>query len=104
MLQLLYVFALAIFVFTAMEIYMGECFPICWCPLNLLYTLEMMTPLFLEVTPHRSPKLWSTVCTILTVLKGLSLFYLVLIQNLCEFASVPFTQSSLRDGKETGLG
>lgn len=90
MLQLLYVFALSIFVFIKMTISMHEFFsemitpsPICS---YLFYTLEMM---FLEVTPHPSQPLWSTVHNALTVLGALSLFYVVLIQNLFEFETVP---------------
>lgn len=104
MLQWLYVFALSIFVFIEMTISMREFFPqmitlssICS---YFFYTLEMT---FLEVTPHPSQPLWPTVYNTLTV-EGLYLFYLVLIQNLFEFEAVPLTQSSSRNGKETGLG
>lgn len=46
-----------------------------------------MRPLFPETAAHRSQTLWSTLCTTLTVLRGLLLFYLVLIQNFPVFLS-----------------
>lgn len=90
MLQLLYVFALSIFVFIEMTISTHDFFtqmitpsPICS---YLFHTLEMM---FLEVTPHPSQPLWPIVYNVITVLRGLSLFYLALIQNLYGFETVP---------------
>lgn len=67
----------------------------------LFYTLEMI---ILEVTPYASQPLKPTAHNALPVLEGLSLFYLVLIKNLFEFETVPLAMSSLRNGKEAGLG
>lgn len=88
MLQLLYVFALSIFVFTASKFPWWTFPQMLLSPRNVLQPLEVVHPLSLEIIPDCSQSLQRTLHTAFTVLSGLYFIFLLLLFKMLVNLSV----------------